>query len=67
MYNWSTDTARLKKSSDHYERFVLQQRINFGSNHQKLSLELLRKHWDTLEIDPSKRKYLQKIVWPKQS
>jgi hypothetical protein len=63
MYNWSTDTTRLKKNPQEYERFVLEQKINFGLNNQKLSLKLLKKYWDKLKIDPSKKTYLNKIVW----
>ncbi len=65
MYNWSTDTTRLKQHPDLYERFVLEQRINFGLNGHKLSLAALKKHWSKLNIDPSKKAYLAKILWPK--
>ena len=64
MYNWSTDTTRLKKNSDKYHKFVLEQRINFGLNGEKLSEKKLRKYWDQLDIDLSKKNYLQKILWP---
>ncbi len=63
MYNWSIDTTRLKKDSDQYNIFVLEQRINFGLNNQKLSLSHLRKYWDKLDINLSKKSYLKKIVW----
>jgi len=64
MYNWSVNTTRLKKNSEKYEVFILEQRINYGLNNQKLSLSLLRKHWDKLDIDPNKKTFLKKIVWP---
>ncbi len=64
MYNWSTDTARLKQKQGEFEKFSLEQMINFGLNNRKLSLRLLRKHWDALTIDAHKRMFLQKIVWP---
>ena len=64
MYNWNTDTTRLKKNAPQYDRFILEQQINFGLNNTKLSLEKLKKHWNQLVIDPAKRKYLEKIVWP---
>jgi len=63
MHNWSVDTTRLKKNPSLYERFVLEQRINFGLNGHKLSLASLKKHWDKLVIDKNKRAYLKKIVW----
>lgn len=64
MHNWSTDTSRLKQNQDEFEKFELEQMINFGLNNRKLSLRLLRKHWDALKIDAHKRMFLQKIVWP---
>jgi len=63
MYNWNINTTRLKKNTPQYDRFVLEQQINFGLNNTKLSLVKLRKHWDKLIIDPAKRNYLEKIVW----
>ena len=63
MYNWNTDTTRLKIDNSKHDVFVLEQQINFGLNNTKLSLEKLKKHWDTLSIDPKKRNYLKKIVW----
>lgn len=64
MYNWNVNIARLKKNPDKYAKFVLEQRINFGLNGQKLSKKGLRKYWNQLDIDPAKKNYLQKIVWP---
>lgn len=42
MYNWSTDTTRLQKKPDEYAKFILEQRINFGLNGEKLSLRNLK-------------------------
>lgn len=64
MRNWSTDISRLRQNPSEFERFSLEQMINFGLNGRKLSLRMLKKHWDTLRIDPKKRAFLQKIVWP---
>ncbi len=63
MYNWSTNTKRLKKNPDKYAIFVLEQRINFGLNQKKLPLSLLKKYWQQLRIDPKKRNYLKSIIW----
>ena len=63
MYNWSTNTTGLKKDSDKYNIFILEQMINFGLNDKKLSLFLLKKYWNKLDIDPNKKSYLEKIVW----
>ena len=63
MYNWSVDTTRLKKNHEKYEQFLLEQQINFGLNGQKLSLKILKKYWNSLNIDPQKQIFLKKIVW----
>lgn len=63
MYNWNTDTSRLKKDPTKYDIFLLEQKINFGLNESKLSLKKLKKYWNQLDIDPAKRNYLQRVVW----
>jgi hypothetical protein len=65
MYNWSTDTTLLAQNPAAYERFTLEQQINFGLNGEKVSLEALIRHWDTLVIDENRRRFLKKLVWPK--
>lgn len=62
MYNWNLNLSRLKKNPQQYEKFTLEQRINFGLNKQKLSRKALKKFWQILEIDPSKKRYLQAIL-----
>ncbi|MDA1317232.1 MAG: hypothetical protein O3B87_04370 [bacterium] len=64
MKNWSTNTKRLKQNIRAYTIWKLEQMINFGLNNHKLSLKALKKYWNTLEIDPNKRNFLKKIVWP---
>ena len=65
VYNWSVDVSRLKRNPDKYERFVLEQRINFGLGGGRLSKESLKRHWSKLVIDSKKREYLEKLLWPK--
>lgn len=63
MYNWNTDTSRLKNDRAAYDKFVLEQKINFGLNNTKLSLKKLKKYWSELSIDSAKKQYLEKITW----
>jgi len=63
MYNWNTDTTRLKKSAADYQKFSLEQKINFGLNESKISRKKLKKYWHQINIDPAKRNYLEKILW----
>jgi len=64
MYNWSTDTTRLKKNSLEYQRYVVEQRVNYGLNCQKISAKTLKDNWELLDLDPSKKSYLAKVLWP---
>ncbi|MBU4210668.1 hypothetical protein KKC08_00455 [Patescibacteria group bacterium] len=63
MYDWSTDTTRLIKDKDAWEKWKLEQMINFGLNGKKLSKLKLKKYWDELDIDPDKRNYLKFLLW----
>lgn len=63
MYNWNTNTNRLKENTPEYDKFVLEQQINFGLNSTRISLKKLKKYWDKLNIDSAKKNYLKKIVW----
>ena len=66
MYNWSVDTRRLKKDKKAWEKWQLEQMINFGLRGKKLSRSLLIKHWSKLDIDPQKKKYLRFLLWGKK-
>lgn len=57
MYDWNTDTTRQKKDPTKYDIFLLEQKINFGLNESKLSLNKQKKYWNQLDIDPAKRNY----------
>lgn len=65
MYNWSTNTARLVQNDQEFERYKLEQQINFGLNGEKLSLRALKKHWNQLVIDKNRRRFLHKLIWLK--
>ncbi len=64
MYNWSTDTARLKKTSQLFEKWKLEQMINFGAGNEKIDKKLLKKHFLVLDIDARKKEYLHFLLWP---
>lgn len=66
MKNWSTDTRVLKKETSKFTIWKLEQMINFGLDGEKLSKKELIAHWDVLEIDPARRRYLQFLLWPKK-
>ena len=60
MYNWSVDEQAFKKAdSEGYEKWRLEQLINFGLNGEKISEVQLRKHWNKLHLDPPRKRYLE--------
>jgi hypothetical protein len=67
MYNWSTDTTELKKNSEKYTIWKLEQLINYGLDGTKLKREELITFWDKLRIDNKKREALAYLLWQKQS
>jgi hypothetical protein len=67
MYNWSVDTARLKKDPDAWNIFQLEQAIHFGLNGKRLDSTNLRQYWAKLHLDPHKKTYLESLLWPHRS
>ncbi|HCS78637.1 TPA: hypothetical protein DIV55_02740 [Patescibacteria group bacterium] len=64
MYNWSIDKRALKKQSTAWR---LNQLLNFGLNGEKLNLNLIKKHWKFLSLDPARKKFLRLLIWGKPS
>lgn len=65
MYNWSVDEKAFKKADpEGYEKWRLEQTINWGLGGEKLNQKLLRKYWRGLFLDPIKKKYLSFLLWP---
>lgn len=67
MYNWSVDIRRLRKDRRAYEKWQLEQMINYGLGEDKLDEKMLSEHWRELRIDVRKRDYLKLLLWPNQS
>ena len=55
MYNWSTDIKRLKKNSEEFKIWKLEQLINFGLDKDKPNEKDLKKYLNKLNIDPGKK------------
>ncbi len=62
MHNWSTNITELEKYPEKFVIWKLEQLINFGLNGEKLKLSDFKKHFDKLNIDPEKKKYLQFLL-----
>lgn len=67
MYNWNINIEKLKKYSEKYTIWRLEQSINFGLNRTKLKTEEVKKYWNKLSLDSQRKKLLEMWLWPKQS
>ena len=66
MYNWSVDEAQMKKADPKgYEIWRLEQMINYGEPGEKINERKVRKHWNQLNLDPSKKQYLEFLLFDK--
>lgn len=64
MRNWSTDIKELKKDKKKYAIWRIEQMVNFGLDGKKLNKKELKKNWTKLHLDPDKKKFLKKLLWP---
>ncbi len=67
MYNWSVDLKKLEENPKHAKIWRLEQTINFGLNGDKLNRKSLKEYWNKLHIDPSRKRFLRFLLWPKKS
>jgi hypothetical protein len=58
MYNWSTDTSKLKKDPEKFKIWQLEQKINFGLSGEKLEIKELKRYWSKLHLDPKRKQVL---------
>ena len=65
MYNWSTNTSKLKQNPQKYAIWKLENLINFGLNGQKINRKQLIKHLPSLNIDPPKKRFLDFLLTSK--
>lgn len=62
MKNWSTDTKILERDKPAYEKWRLEQLVNFGLDGEKLNIKRLKEFLPKLHIDPSRRAYLELLL-----
>jgi len=62
VYNWSVDTARLKRNRQKREKWKIEQLVNFGLGNEKIFKKLLVKFWPELNLDPVKKRLLKLIL-----
>ncbi|OGD62985.1 hypothetical protein A3A84_03390 [Candidatus Collierbacteria bacterium RIFCSPLOWO2_01_FULL_50_23] len=62
MYNWSTDTKKLRQDRQKYSLWKLENLINFGLNKAKISRKSLIKNLPKLDLDPKKKRFLDFLL-----
>ena len=62
MKHWSVDTTELEKDPRAFAKWRLEQAINWGIRDGKIIERELREHWDSLELDPNKKKFLSFLL-----
>jgi len=62
MKHWSVDTTELEKDPVAFAKWRLEQAINWGIRDGKINERDLREHWDSLDIDPHKKKFLSLLL-----
>ena len=60
--HWSVDTRNLRKDPSALAVWELENSINFGLREAKIKKSELLTHWDKLDIDPHKKKFLSLIL-----
>ena len=65
MYNWTVDENRLKKNKKRYAIWKLEQMINFGLNGEKINIRDLKRHWNKLQLDSTRKRFLQLLLHEK--
>lgn len=68
MKHWSVDERKFRQTNpEKYRIWQLTERVNSGVGRRKLKRTELKKYWLKLDLDPSMKRYLTRLVWPKQS
>ncbi len=63
MYNWSVNEQELKKYPEQYAIWRLEQMVNFGLGEEKIHEKDLKKYWNKMNIDPSRKKFLSILLY----
>ena len=62
MKHWSVDTTELEKDPRAFAKWRLEQAINWGIRDGKINESELRNYWDSLDLDPHKKRFLSFLL-----
>ena len=64
---WDYDISELKKTRSG-RLLILERMINYGvyeSDKEKINLQEVKENWDKLNIEPSRRRLFELLIWNK--
>jgi hypothetical protein len=62
MYNWNTVESTIAQDPKRHEQWRLEQAINYGLNGDRIDASTLRTHWDSLTLDPDRKRFMALIL-----
>lgn len=63
-YIWDYDINELKKS-ERGRSLIIERMINYGSGGKKISLSMVKKYWDKLNLFPRQKALMELLIWGK--
>lgn len=62
---WDYDINKLRKTKSG-RLLILERMINYGPDEgEKIKLSAVKKHWDKLNLFPSRKRFFEFLIWGK--
>ena len=61
---WDYDIKELEKTESG-RRLILERKINYGANGEKINLSQVKKYWDKLDLFLPQKRLLELLIWGK--
>lgn len=61
---WDYDIKELEKTESG-RRLILERKINYGPDGEKIQLSLVKKNWDKLDLFLPQKRLLELLIWGK--
>jgi len=65
-YIWDYDIEELKKTKSG-RLLILERKINYGPDGEKISLKEVEENWDKLNLFPDAKRLMEFLIWGKIS